>query len=302
MSAPPSSELLAEEERGARWRTYAELTKPGLTSLVLVTTALGFLLASTGEIAWWRMLAAVLGTALVGGGANGLNQWWEVGPDARMARTRNRPFPTRRVSSRAGFTFAVAITCLGFFLLLTRTNALTATLALLSWTTYLFAYTPLKPRTTLNTIIGAVCGAIPPMMGWTAAVGRLEAGAWVLFAILFIWQIPHFLAVAWLYRADYASGGFRMLPVVDPAGRSTFRIVILYCLGLLPVTCSAALVGLGGWIYFLGAIVLGLGMLAAGVRLYRDRTDGAATRLFRWSILYLPALFLLMALDPTRLG
>jgi protoheme IX farnesyltransferase len=289
-------------DSGARWRTYAELTKPGLTSLVLITTALGFLLAVDGAVDWGRLIAAVFGTALVGGGANGLNQWWETGPDARMSRTQARPFPSRRISARSGFTFSVVITLLGLGLLLTRVNELTAGLALASWLIYLFAYTPLKPRTTLNTIVGAVSGAIPPMMGWSAATGRLEAATWVLFAILFIWQIPHFLAIAWIHRRDYEGGGFRMLPVVDPAGRATFRIVVVYCLGLLPITYSAAFVGLAGWFYLFGASVLGVGMLLAGIRLYRERTAKAATRLFLTSIVYLPCLFLLMLLDPTRLG
>lgn len=284
-----------------RWRTYAELTKPRLTSLVLVTTALGYLLARTGPVEWGTLFAAVLGTALVGGGANGLNQWWESGADARMERTRGRPLPSGRLAARAGFAFSVAVTVAGAALLLQFVNPLTAGLALASWAVYLFAYTPLKPRSTLNTLVGAVSGAIPPIMGWTAATGRLEPGAWALFAILFVWQIPHFLAIAWVHRRDYAGGGFRMLPVIDPTGRATFRIVVLYCVALLPVTYSAALIGLTGWIYLAGATVLGLGMLRAGFRLYRERSAEAARALFLASIAYLPTLFLLMLLDPTRL-
>jgi protoheme IX farnesyltransferase len=197
--------------------------------------------------------------------------------------------------------FSGVLTGTGLVVLAVLVNGLTTALAFASWAVYLFAYTPLKPRTTLNTIVGAVSGAIPPLMGWTAATGRLGTGGWVLFAILFIWQIPHFLAIAWVHRDDYAGGGFRMLPVVDPAGRATFRIVLIYCLGLVPVTASAALAGLTGWIYLLGSVVLGLGMLGQGYRLYRDRTPEAARRLFLTSIVYLPSLFLLMLLDPTRL-
>lgn len=285
----------------AGWRTYAELTKPRLTSLVLVTTALGYLLARTAAVEWGTLLAAVLGTALVGGGANGLNQWWESEADARMRRTRRRPFPSGRLTGRAGFAFSVAVTLAGVGLLLQFVNPLTAGLALASWAIYLFAYTPLKPRTTLNTLVGAISGAIPPMMGWSAATGRIGAGAWVLFAILFVWQIPHFLAIAWVHRDDYGEGGFRMLPVVDPEGQSTFRIVVLYCVALLPVTCAAAFLGISGWIYLAGAAVLGLGLLLAGLRLYRERSSVAARRLFLASIAYLPTLFLLMLLDPTRL-
>jgi protoheme IX farnesyltransferase len=266
-----------------------------------VTTGLGFLLGSAGPVNVGSLLVAVLGTALVGGGANGLNQWWEVGRDARMRRTRARPLPSGRIGRRGAFLFSVAITVLGTAVLFLFANALTAWLALTSWAVYLFAYTPLKPRSTLNTLVGAVSGAVPPMMGWTAATGRVESGAWVLFAILFVWQIPHFLAIAWVHRRDYDAGGFRMLPVIDPTGRATFRIVVLYCVALLPATYSAALVGLSGWIYLIGATVLGLGLLRAGFLLYRDRSAESARRLFLASIAYLPTLFLLMLLDPTRL-
>lgn len=303
---PPS--LRRSATAGARprvgsfaWRPFAELTKPGLTSLVLVTTALGYLLARAGPVDALTLAGAVVGTALVGGGANGLNQWWEAAADARMRRTRGRPLPSGRLSGRAGLAFSAGLTLAGTALLLTLVNGVTAALGVASWAIYLFAYTPLKPRTTLNTLVGACSGAIPPMMGWTAATGRIEPGAWVLFAVLFVWQIPHFLAIAWIYREDYAGGGFRMLPVVDPAGRTTFRIVVLYCVGLLPVTYSAALLGLTGWLYLLGATVLGLGMLRSGLRLYRERTAQAARSLFLASIAYLPTLFLLMLLDPTRL-
>jgi protoheme IX farnesyltransferase len=282
-------------------RAYLELTKPVLTMLVLVTTGLGYLLGSTGPVDVVRLVLAVLGTALVGGGANGLNQWWETGRDARMVRTRGRPFPSRRITSRGGFVFSVAISVLGAALLFAFVNTLTATLSLVSWAVYLFAYTPLKPRTTLNTLVGAVSGAIPPVMGWAAAAGRLDAGALVLFAILFIWQIPHFLAIAWIHRADYEGGGFRMLPVVDPAGRATFRIAVVYCVGLIPVAWTAALVGLSGWIYLAGSTLLGLILLAQGLHLYRTRTVEAARALFLGSVVMLPALLLLMLADPTRL-
>jgi protoheme IX farnesyltransferase len=278
--AEPRASAVRIGTEAATWHPYAELTKPRLTALVLVTTALGYLLARPTVVDPGVLMAALVGTALVGGGANGLNQWWESGADARMRRTRGRPFPTGRLSGRAGVAFCLGLTAVGMVILAALVNPLTAGLALASWAIYLFAYTPLKPRTTLNTLVGAVSGAIPPVMGWTAATGRIEPGAWVLFAILFIWQIPHFLAIAWLHRDDYGSGGFRMLPVVDPSGRSTFRIVFLYCVGLLPVSYAAALLGLAGWIYLIGSTVLGLGFLAAGLRLYRERTPQAARRLF----------------------
>jgi len=281
---------------------YAELTKPRLTSLVLVTTALGYLLGAGGPADLPRLVAAVLGTALVGGGANGLNQWWESPRDARMRRTRERPFPSGRISVRGGLLFSAALAAAGWGVLLAGTNLLTAALSAASWAVYVFIYTPLKTRTTLNTLVGAISGAIPPVMGWTAATGRVEAGAVVLFAILFVWQIPHFLAIAWIHRADYERGGFRMLPVVDPQGRSTFRIVVLYCVGLVPVAWTGALVGLSGWIYLAGSTLLGVLLLAQGLRLYRDRTVESARALFLGTVVMLPTLLLLMLLDPTRLS
>ncbi len=297
-----ASRATQASDRSRATGAYLELVKPGLTGLVLATTALGYLLGAGGATDVWRLLAAVLGTALVGGGANGFNQWWERGRDARMERTRERPFPTRRLSPRAGFVFSAVLSLAGWALLLTRVNALTALLAFVSWAVYLFIYTPMKPRTSTNTLVGAVSGAIPPVMGWTAATGRLEPGAWVLFAILFVWQIPHFLAIAWLYRADYARGGFRMLPVVDPEGRATFRIVVLYCVGLIPVAWTATLAGLSGWIHLVGSTALGLVLLVRGLRLYRERSEEAARGLFLASIVILPALLILMVADPTRLA
>lgn len=300
LESPSADALSGSPPRGAV-RTYAELVKPGLTSLVLVTTALGFFLATSGPLDYARLIAAVLGTALVGGGANGFNQWWETSRDARMVRTRDRPFPSRRISSRSGFVFSAVITLLGWAVLLIQVNALTCALSFLSWTVYLFVYTPLKLRTTLNTLVGAISGAIPPVMGWTAATGHLEPGAWVLFAILFVWQIPHFLAIAWIHREDYAGGGFRMLPVEDPQGQATFRVVVLYCVGLIPVAWAAALAGLSGWFYLGGSTLLGLVLLAQGLRLWKERSLEAARGLFLASIVLLPALLLLMLLDPTRL-
>jgi protoheme IX farnesyltransferase len=285
----------------ARWADYVELTKPRLLSLVVVTTLLGYLLAGGSAADWWRLLALGAGTALVGGGANALNQWWEVPRDALMRRTRTRPLPSGRLSRSASVAFALTLTAAGLGVLWRGTHALTAALALASWCVYIFAYTPLKPRTPLNTVVGAVSGAIPPVIGWTAASGHIGAGAAVLFTILFVWQIPHFLSIAWIHRHDYEAGGFRMLPVVDPGGRSTFRIIVVYSLGLLPVAWSATFAGLAGWVYLVGSTLLGLGMIAAALVLHRTRTVESARALFLTSLAYLPSLFLLMLADPTRL-
>jgi protoheme IX farnesyltransferase len=250
---------------------------------------------------WGAFLAVTLGTALVGGGANGLNQWREIGPDAMMERTKGRPFPAGRIPPRAGAAFSLALSLCGLILLSAAVNPLTALLALASWSIYIFVYTPLKRRTTLNTIVGAVSGAIPPVLGWTAASDEINAGALVLFAILFLWQIPHFLSIAWIYREDYARAGFQMLPIADPEGRTTFRLALTYSFGLIPVTLSAAVVGLSGWVYSIGAALGGIILLGYGLRLHRLRTRQAARAFFLLTIAYLPVLLLLMLLDPTRL-
>jgi protoheme IX farnesyltransferase len=285
----------------ASWIALGELTKPRLLSLVVATTALGYLLAGAPAGTGLRLLATILGTALVGGGANGLNQVEEASRDARMRRTRRRPLPTRRVSRGGAIAFSSALSALGIGLLAWQVNGVTAALAAGSWAIYLFAYTPLKTRTPLNTLVGAVSGAIPPALGWTAATGRFEAGAAILFAILFVWQIPHFLSIAWIHRRDYAEGGFRMLPVLDPEGHATFRIVVVYALGLIPVAWVAAFAGLAGWIYAAGSTLLGLAMVAVSLRLLRTRSVASARVVFLASLAYLPGLFLLMLLDPTRL-
>lgn len=295
--APPSARVASSVS------AYAELAKPRLLSLVLVTTGLGYLLAggSLAPASWLKLVATVLGTALLGGGANGLNQWAEVPRDARMRRTRLRPLPTGRLAPVQALLFSLALTIAGVGLLAWQTNALTAALGAGSWAVYLFAYTPLKPRTPLNTLVGAVSGAVPPMLGWTAATGRVDPGAAVLFAILFVWQIPHFLSIAWIHRQDYAAGGFRMLPVLDEDGRSTFRIVTAYSLGLLPVAWAAAFAGLAGWLYLVGSTLLGLVMVGTSLALNRSHSVQSARVVFLASLAYLPGLFVLMLLDPTRL-
>jgi protoheme IX farnesyltransferase len=309
---PPRDELtvttrsIASDESEARasspaGRAWLELTKPGLTGLVVATSSLGYLLARPDPLDWGRLAAVTAGTALVGGGANALNQWAESEQDAVMNRTRGRPIPSGRLAARAGFVFAAALTLAGIVLLAAAVNALTSALAFASWAIYLFAYTPMKRRSTLNTIVGAVSGAIPPVLGWTAATGSLDARALVLFAILFLWQIPHFLAIAWIHREDYARGGFRMLPISDPEGRTTFRIALMYTFALIPVTLSAAAVGLSGWVYAVGALALGIVLLAAALRLQHECTKQAARRLFFLTIAYLPAILMLMLVDTTRL-
>jgi protoheme IX farnesyltransferase len=279
------------------WAVYLELAKARLCALVLVTTTVGFILASSTTLNWPLLLATLLGTAAAAFGANAFNQYLEADRDARMRRTAGRPLPTGRLTPWQARTFALTMTITGPVLLALLAKPLAAVLALLTALIYVLGYTPLKVRTPLNTLVGAVVGAIPPMIGWAAATGRLDFGAWLLGAILFFWQIPHFLALAWLYREDYARGGFRMLPVVDHDGGLTGRIVVLYSLILLPLGLSITLAGLAGLWYAAGAALLGLGLLAAGVRLYRQRQAADARRVFLASVIYLPLLPGLMVAD-----
>jgi protoheme IX farnesyltransferase len=245
------------------------------------------------------LAATALGTFLLAGGACGMNQWLEAGPDALMDRTKDRPIPAKRLAPGPVLAFSLALSAVGTILLFLEAGPLTGGLGIGSFAVYVLLYTPLKRVTTLNTVVGAVVGALPPMMGWAAATGSLGAGAWILGAILFVWQIPHFLAIAWMYRRDYERGGFRMLPVADPTGRTTSLMIVLYSLSLVPVSLAAAAIPPTGWLYPVAAVVLGAGFVLLAIRLYRERTVAAARRVFLASLAYLPLLFLLMAFDPT---
>jgi protoheme IX farnesyltransferase len=274
-----------------------ELTKPPITQLVLLTAAAGFYLGARGEVDLVLLLHTLLGTALVAGGTNALNQVWERDVDARMRRTRGRPLPTGRLTPRQAGLFAAAISVLGVSYLAVTVNLLTATLAALTLGSYVLLYTPLKRRTSLNTLIGAVPGALPIVGGWTAVGGSLDVAAGALFWILFLWQLPHFLALAWIYREDYRSGGLLMLGVEDPTGRLTGRMALMFALVLLPVSLVPTVVGVTGPLYFFGALALGAVYAAAGAALTLSVTDRRAWRLFSVSVLYLPALLTLMVVD-----
>jgi protoheme IX farnesyltransferase len=280
---------------------YLELTKARLSVLVLLTTAVGFVVAARvtgmGSIAWGRLLWTIAGTALAAGCANAVNQIIEVRRDALMRRTCGRPMPSGALGLAHGLVAAVLMGYVGLVILAVFVSLAAASLALLTILIYVFAYTPLKPRTSLNTLVGAVCGALPPMIGWVAAAGSVGTGAWILAMLLFVWQIPHFLALAWLYRDDYARGGFAMLPVLDHSGRLTGQVVLTSSLLLIPLGLTATLAGLAGWIYTSGGVLLGLWLSVLGYRLYANHTDANARRLFRASIIYLPVLLCLLALD-----
>lgn len=288
MSSPA---LLAA--RSAR-ADFFELTKPRITALVTFTTLVGFVMGSRGGVAVFALLATLGGTALVAAGSMTLNMLIERDTDALMRRTRGRPLPAGRLRPADALWFGLALTSLGLLALLLSVGALPAAVALSTWGSYLFAYTPLKTRTSLATVVGAFPGALPPVIGWTAARGALEPGAFVLFAILFLWQIPHFLAIAWIYREDYARGGLPMLPVLDPAGRITGRQAVAHSLALLLVSLVPSFAGMTGPFYLAGALALGVALTAVAVHAAVARSVPAARALFLASILYLSALSALL--------
>lgn len=277
----------------ARLQDFVELTKPRITFLVLVTTAVGYALGLRDAFEASSFFFLIAGTALLSGGASALNQYVEREADGRMLRTRDRPIPAGRVSPAEALAFGLALCALGHAFLV-ASGWLTALLGLVSAATYVLLYTPLKRVTSLCTVVGAVPGALPPMMGWAAARGRLDAGAWALFAILFLWQLPHFLALAWMYREDYARGGFPMLPVTDREGGSTGRQAILYAAALLPATLLAGMLVSAGEAYLWSALALGLLFLAFSARFAWTRTVASARGLFLLSVLYLPAVLTLL--------
>ncbi len=274
-----------------------ELSKARLSALVVLTAVVGYLLGAADPLNWLRLAALVAGTTLSAFGANALNQCLEIERDRRMIRTRTRPLPAGDLSAMFAWRCAIVMAAAGPLLLAMGVNALTAGLSAACIAIYVLIYTPMKVHTTLNTLVGAVVGAIPPLMGWAAATDGLGPGGLALAAILFVWQIPHFLALAWLYRDDYARGGYRMLPLLDPDGRRTARVILLYSLMLVPVSLALTLLSVTGAMYAVAALVLGCILLALAVRLYFDRCDGNARRVFLASVIYLPLLLLAMSAD-----
>ncbi len=264
---------------------------------MLLTAAAGFYLGARGGVDLAVLVHTLVGTALVAAGTNAWNQVRERDVDARMARTRRRPLPSGRLTPRAAAWFASLITGGGVAYLAVTVNLLTAGLAALTFVSYVCLYTPLKRTTSLNTLIGAIPGALPIVGGWTAAGGRLDAAVAALFGILFLWQLPHFLALAWLYREDYRAGGLKMLGTGDESGQATGRMAVLYALALLPISLLPTLLGVTGPLYFYGALALGIVYAAAGTTLLTAATPTRAWRVFFVSIVYLPALLTLMVLD-----
>lgn len=280
-----------------RLSDYWELTKPGVTFMVLVSAFGGFYLGVRQELNWLLLLHTLLGSWLVSAGTNALNQLVERKIDATMKRTRKRPLPAGRLSPLEVAVFAISISITGIAYLAVATNFLTGALAALTLASYVFIYTPLKRKTWFSTAIGAVPGALPAMGGWTAVRGEVSLEAWVLFAILFFWQLPHFLAIAWIYREDYARGGFPVLPVVDKDGLNTGIHIVVNCLALLSVSLLPTLLGMTGAVYFVGAFIFGFLFLLSGVRMALQKTNQYAKHLLHASIIYLPVLFTLMFID-----
>jgi protoheme IX farnesyltransferase len=290
---------LANDRAGLREKlsAYLELTKPRITFLIVLTSAAGFCLGASGSINYLLLTHAMIGIALLSSGIATLNQYMERELDARMRRTANRPLPTGRLLPFEACALGVGLTVGAEIYLALLVNPLTAILGLTVIAGYLFLYTPLKTRTSLSTVIGAFPGAMPPVMGWTAARDTLGMEAWVLFAILFLWQFPHFLAIAWMYREDYGRAGIVMLPVVEPEGRITGQQIVLYTLLLLPVSLLPTALGISGAIYFYGALVLGVLFLYSSISAAISKSRQQARRLLLASVIYLPLLFALMVLN-----
>jgi len=282
-------------------REYIALTKPRITWLILMSTGVGYFFGLkrewNGLHDWLLLLHTLVGTGLIASGTAALNQWYEREGDCLMRRTQGRPLPSGKMSERRAMWFGIALAIAGFAELTLFVNPLSGILGALTLGMYLFIYTPLKTVSHLSTVIGAVPGAMPPLIGYAAANGGLTAEAWTLFAILFVWQFPHFLAIAWMYREDYGRAGILMLPVVEPDGLSTARQIVLYASTLIPVSLFPVLLGMSGKVYLVGALALGMWFLYTGVRVAFDRTNIRARQVLLASVIYLPMIYGLMVFD-----
>jgi len=278
-------------------KDFIALTKPGLVIMLVLTTCVGFYLGSDGPVDWLRLLHTLAGTALAAGGTLALNQFMERDRDAMMQRTRKRPLPAGKLRPAQALGFGAGITVAGLAYLALVVNVLSCAVTALITVTYLFLYTPLKHRTTLSTVFGAVPGALPPVTGWAAARNELGLEAGVLFAILFLWQMPHALALAWLFREDYARAGFQLLPAVDPDGRFTSVQILINCLALTAFSLVPTILGISGVVYFYAAFAAGLGLLSFAIHLTVTRTQASARNLFIASLVFLLVQFSVMAYD-----
>jgi protoheme IX farnesyltransferase len=287
----------ADAKRAQRTADFVTLTKPRLNFLVLITTLGGMYIAAPDGVALPVLFHALVGTALVAGGAAALNQVWERDTDGLMRRTRRRPIPGGRLRAVDGAWFGTLLSATGLIELTWKVNPLASAVAAATLVSYVFVYTPLKTRTSLSTLIGAVPGALPPVIGWAAATGTISIGAIVLFGIVFLWQMPHFLAIAWLYRDDYRQARIPLLPVLEPDGRRTGQQALLYAAALWPVSLLPAAIGIADVPYSILATVLGAGLIVLSAMFARARTTPTARRLFLYSIIYLPLLWTALVLD-----
>jgi protoheme IX farnesyltransferase len=287
-------------------RDYIELTKPRITWLILMSTGIGYFfglpraagaLAFLAGIHFLSLLHTIAGTGLIASGTAALNQWYEREADRHMRRTAGRPLPSGRLSAPRALAFGAALSVAGFVELWLGVNLLAAAIGLFTLASYLFLYTPMKQRTWWSTTVGAIPGAMPPVIGYAAAAGAISRESWVLFAILFLWQFPHFYSIAWMYKEDYARAGIRMLPVVEPDCRSTARQIVIFGIALIPVSLVPGMLGMSGRIYLAGALLLGLWFLYSGVRVALERSLSRARGVLVTSVLYLPLIYGLMLLD-----
>lgn len=281
----------------SRWTDHLTLTKPRITFMVVVTAIIGFALAPSGHWSWLALFGVIFGTALSCMGASVLNQVIEREPDGMMNRTRDRPLPAGRLTTAEAAWSGIGLSVIGVVVLWVICNELSATLSAATILSYTLLYTPMKRVSPTALLVGAVPGAMPPMIGYAAATGELGPAAWLLFSIMFVWQVPHFLAIAWLYRKDYAKAGFPMLPVLDPSGERTFRQILIGCLTLLPLGLLPTMLGVSGMVYFFTAMACGLMFLACGIDLVFKPSRQRARRLFFASLIYLPVVLTVMLID-----
>ncbi|HMV51362.1 MAG TPA: heme o synthase [Blastocatellia bacterium] len=282
---------------GEKLAAYYDLTKPRITFLVVLSALAGFALGSPSPINWLLFLHTALGIALLSSGISTLNQCWEWKLDALMERTKSRPLPMGKLTSRGAVIFGIGISLIAEIYLAWLVNPLTAVWGFIALASYLFIYTPLKTRTHWCTFIGAIPGALPPLLGWAAARGEVGLEAWTLFGILFFWQFPHFHAIATMYREDYGQAGIRMLPVIEPDGKATARQIIAYTIGLVAISLLPTLLGISGWVYLAGAVVLGAWFLHASLTTAKQMNREQARHLLKVSVMYLPLLLGLMVLN-----
>ncbi|MBA3350854.1 MAG: protoheme IX farnesyltransferase [Blastocatellia bacterium] len=289
------------ENKMLGWRlrigAFVELTKPRIAFMLILTSAAGFYLGTTGSFDFPLFFNAMIGIGILAFGVATLNQYIERDTDALMDRTKDRPIPSQRLTPVEGLVFGVTQCLVAEIYLYFLVNPLTAALGLSVIVGYVFLYTPLKTKTSASTAIGAIPGAMPPLMGWTASAGEMTVGAWALFLLLFLWQFPHFLAIAWMYREQYAKAGILMLPVVEPSGRITARQIVLFSIMLVPVSLAPFFLGFAGVAYLVGAILLGLWFLYQSIRTARAKTTTEARRLLMVSVMYLPLIFGLLVID-----